>query len=56
VDFQKKIVLLQYEQPKSCVIMDNAKSLNRIKVILAERMMSNNELAKMLGKDPVIVT
>ena len=26
--------------------------LNRIKVMLAERMITNKELAKMLGKDP----
>lgn len=39
--FKKKIVLLQYVQPKSCVIMDNAKPLNRIKVMLAERMKPN---------------
>ena len=43
-------------QPKSCVIMDNAKPLNQIKVMLAERMMSNKELAEMLGKDPATVS
>ena len=26
--------------------------LNRIKVMLAERMLTNKELAEMLGKDP----
>ena len=36
--------------------MDNAKPLNRIKVMLAERMMSNEELAEMLGKDPATVS
>ncbi len=36
--------------------MDNAKPLNRIKVMLAERMMSNKELAEMLGKDPATVS
>lgn len=56
VDFQKKIVILQYVQPKSCIIMDNAKPLNRIKVMLAERMVSNKELTEMLGKSPVIVS
>ena len=43
-------------QPKSCVIMDNAKPLNRIKVMLAERMVSNKELTEMLGKNPVTVS
>lgn len=56
VVFQKKIVILQYVQPKSCVIMDNAKPLNRIKVMLAERMVSNKELTEMLGKNPVTVS
>ena len=32
--------------------MDNSKPLNRIKVMLAERMVSNKELAEMLGKEP----
>lgn len=36
--------------------MDNTKHLNRIKVMLAERMMSNKELAEMLGKDPATVS
>ena len=36
--------------------MDNSKPLNRIKVMLAERMMSNKELAEMLGKDPATVS
>jgi hypothetical protein len=31
--------------------MEN-KPINRIKVMLAERMVSNKELAEMLGKDP----
>ena len=31
--------------------MDNSKPLNRIKVMLAERMVSNKELAEMLGKE-----
>ena len=38
------------------MIMDNSKPLNRIKVMLAERMMSNKELAEMLGKDPATVS
>ena len=54
--FFKKIVTLQYIQPKSCVIMDNATPLNRIKVMLAERMMSRNKLFEMLGYDPAIVS
>ena len=29
---------------------------NRIKVMLAERMVSNKELAEMLGKDPATVS
>jgi DNA-binding Xre family transcriptional regulator len=36
--------------------MDNSKPLNRIKVMLAERMMSNKELAEHLGKDPATVS
>ena len=36
--------------------MDNSKPLNRIKVMLAERMMSNKELAEQLGKDPATVS
>ena len=35
--------------------MDN-KPLNRIKVMLAERMVSNKELADMLGKDPATIS
>lgn len=30
--------------------------LNRIKVMLAERMISNKELAEMLGKDPATIS
>jgi transcriptional regulator with XRE-family HTH domain len=36
--------------------MDNGKALNRIKVMLAERIMTNKELAEMLGKSPVTVS
>ena len=32
------------------------KPLNRIKVMMAERMISNKELAKSLGKDPTTVS
>lgn len=35
--------------------MDN-KPLNRIKVMLAERMVSNKDLAEMLGKDPATIS
>ena len=35
--------------------MEN-KPLNRIKVMMAERMVSNKGLAKMLGKDPGTVS
>lgn len=35
--------------------MEN-KPINRIKVMLAERMMSNKELAERLGKDPATVS
>ena len=35
--------------------MDN-KPLNRIKVMLAERMMTNKDLAEMLGKDPATIS
>ena len=36
--------------------MDNAKPLNQIKVMQAERMVSNKELTEMLGKSPVTVS
>ena len=32
------------------------KAINRIKVMLAERMMSNKQLAEKLGKDPATVS
>ena len=32
------------------------KLLNRIKVVLAEKNMSNKQLAEMLGKDPAVVS
>ena len=35
--------------------MEN-KPLNRIKVMLAERMISNKDLAEMLGKDPETIS
>lgn len=35
--------------------MEN-KPLNRIKVMLAERMMSNKDLAEKLGKDPATIS
>ena len=35
--------------------MDN-KPINRIKVMLAERMVTNKELAEMLGKDPATIS
>lgn len=35
--------------------MDN-KPINRIKVMMAERMISNKELGKLLGKDPATVS
>lgn len=35
--------------------MDN-KPINRIKVMLAERMMTNKDLAKQLGKDPATIS
>ena len=35
--------------------MEN-KPLNRIKVMLAERMVSNKDLAIMLGKDPATIS
>ena len=35
--------------------MEN-KPLNRIKVLLAERMVSNKDLAEMLGKDPATIS
>ena len=35
--------------------MEN-KPLNRIKVMLAERMMSNKDLAERLGKDPATIS
>ena len=35
--------------------MDN-KPLNRIKVVMAERMVSNKELGEMLGKDTATIS
>ena len=35
--------------------MDN-KPINRIKVMMAERMVTNKELGKLLGKDPATVS
>ena len=35
--------------------MDN-KRINRIKVMMAERMVTNKELGKLLGKDPATVS
>ena len=35
--------------------MEN-KPLNRIKVMLAERMVTNKDLAEMLGKDPATIS
>ena len=35
--------------------MEN-KPINRIKVMLAERMVSNKDLAEMLGKDPATIS
>ena len=35
--------------------MEN-KPINRIKVMLAERMMTNKDLAKQLGKDPATIS
>ena len=35
--------------------MEN-KPINRIKVMMAERLVSNKELAEMLGKDPATVS
>ena len=32
----------------------DSKPLNRIKVVMAERMVSNKELAEMLGKESLI--
>ncbi len=32
------------------------KPLNRIKVMLAERMLSNKDLVTMLGKDPATIS
>lgn len=34
----------------------DSKPLNRIKVVLAERMISNKELARMLDKDPATIS
>lgn len=35
--------------------MDN-KPLNRIKVVMAERMITNNDLCKLLGKDTATIS
>lgn len=36
--------------------MTDNKPINRIKVMLAERMVSNKQLAEMLGKDPATIS
>ena len=50
----KKTIILHIEQLIK-VYMEK-QPLNRIKVMLAERMVSNKELAEMLGKDPATIS
>ena len=50
----KKTIILHIEHLIK-VYMEK-QPLNRIKVMLAERMVSNKELAEMLGKDPATIS
>ena len=59
--FYEKCLFLE-EKPYFC-ILNNIKTrnmekqpLNRIKVMLAERMLTNKQLAEMLGKDPATIS
>ena len=52
VFFQRKFVILYQEQYKS--IMD--KDINRIKVVLAEKGMTNKQLSEILDKDPAVIS
>lgn len=57
-----KNICFSKKKPYFC-ILNNIKTrnmekqpLNRIKVMLAERMLTNNQLAEMLGKDPATIS
>ena len=57
-----KKVCFSKKKPYFC-ILNNIKTrnmekqpLNRIKVMLAERMLTNKQLAEMLGKDPATIS
>ena len=57
-----KNVCFSKKKPYFC-ILNNTKTrnmekqpLNRIKVMLAERMLTNKQLAEMLGKDPATIS
>lgn len=57
-----KNVCFSKKKPYFC-ILNNIKTrnmekqpLNRIKVMLAERMLTNKQLAEMLGKDPATIS
>ena len=57
-----KNVCFSKKKPYLC-ILNNTKTrnmekqpLNRIKVMLAERMLTNKQLAEMLGKDPATIS
>ncbi len=57
-----KNICFSKKKPYFC-ILNNIKTrnmekqpLNRIKVMLAERMLTNKQLAEMLGKDPATIS
>lgn len=55
VELAKKTLTLSQTIYIKVKLMEN-KPLNRIKVMLAERMMSNKDLAERLGKDPATIS
>lgn len=49
------MLTLHYIFINNVSLMEN-KPINRIKVMLAERMLTNKDLAEMLGKDPATIS
>lgn len=49
------MLILHYIFINNVSLMEN-KPINRIKVMLAERMLTNKDLAEMLGKDPATIS
>ncbi len=51
---QENIIFLQLEKHK--IMYMDSKPLNRIKVVMAERMVSNKDLSEMLNKDTATIS